>query len=76
MALEEVRLRACGIGACRLGALAQCGNRAPVYTAAASGAALVGQDDAEVFDGFLDPAVAGGRQRTRALAAGAALQKE
>ena len=74
--LEEVRLRACGIGAGCRRALAQCGNRAPVYAAAASGAALVGQDDAEVLDGFLDPAIAGGRQRTRAFAAGAALQKE
>ena len=76
MALEEVSLRACGIGAGRRRALAQCGNRAPVYTAAAPGAALVGQDDAEVLDGLLDPAVACGRQRTRALAAGAALQKQ
>ena len=76
VALEKIRLRAGRIGACRLGALAQCGNRAPVYTAAAPGTALVGQDDAEVLDGLLDPAVACGRQRTRALAAGAALQKE
>ena len=76
MALEEVRLRARGIGAGRRRALAQSGNRAPVYTAAAPGAALVGQDDAEVLDGFLNPTVARGRERTRALAAGAALQKQ
>ena len=76
MTLEEVRLRAGRIGACRLGALAQCGNRAPVYTAAAPGTALVGQHDAEMLDGLFDPAIACGRQRTRALAAGAALQKE
>ena len=76
VALEEIRLRACGIGACRLGALAQCGNRAPVHAATASGAALVGKDHAEVLDGFLNPAIACGRQRTRALAAGAALQKQ
>ena len=58
--LEEVRLRAGRIGACRLGALAQCGNRAPVYTATASGAALVGQHDAEMLDGLFDPAIARG----------------
>ena len=76
MALEEVRLRACGIGAGRRRALSQCGNRAPVYTVAASGAALVGKDHTEVFDGFLDPTIARGRERTRALATGAALQKQ
>ena len=76
VALEEVRLRAGRIGACCLGAIAQGGNRAPVHAATASGAALVGKDHAEVLDGLLDPAVACGRQRTRALAAGAALQKQ
>ena len=76
MALEEVRLRACGIGAGRRRALSQCSNRAPVYTVAAPRSALIGQDDAEVFDGFLDPTIARGRERTRALATGAALQKQ
>ena len=76
MALEEIRLRACCIGAGGRCALAQCGNRAPVYTATASGAALVGQHDAEMLDGLFDPAIACGRQRTRALATGATLQKE
>ena len=76
MALEEVRLRACGIGSCCLGAIAQSRDRTPVYVAAAPGTALVGQHDAEMLDGLLDPAIACGRQRTRALAAGAALQKQ
>ena len=76
MALEEVRLRAGRIDSCCFGAIAQGGNRAPVYAAAAPGTALVGQHDAEMLDGLLDPAVACGRQRTWALAAGAALQKE
>lgn len=54
VALEEVRLRACGIGAGRRRALAQSRDRTPVYTAAAPRAALVGKDHAEVFDGFLN----------------------
>ena len=74
--LEKVCLRAGRIGAGCLRALAQGCDRASVNTAAASGAALVGQHDTEMLDGLLDPAVAGGRQRTRALAAGAALQKQ
>ena len=76
MALEKVRLRACGIGSCCLGVIAQSRDRTPVYAAAAPGTSLVGQHDAEMLDGLLDPAIACGRQRTRALAAGAALQKE
>ena len=76
MALEEVRLRACCIGAGGRCAITQCLDRASVHAATASGAALVGKDHAEVLDGLLDPAVACGRQRTWALAAGAALQKQ
>ena len=60
VALEEVRLRAGRIGAGCLGAIAQGGNRASVHAATASGAALVGQDHAEVLDGLLDPAIACG----------------
>ena len=74
--LEEVCLRAGCVGASGLCALAQHRDRASVHAAAAPRAALVGQDDAEMFDGLLDPTVARGRQRTRALATGAALQKE
>ena len=74
--LEEVRLRARRVGAGSRRALAQSRDRAPVHTAAASRAALVGKDHAEMLDGFLDPTVTRGRQRTRALAAGAALQKQ
>ena len=74
--LEEVCLRACRVGAGGRRALAQSRDRAPVHTAAAPRAALVGKDHAEMLDGFLDPSVARGRQRTRALAAGAALQKQ
>ena len=76
MALEVVRLRVCCIGAGGRCAITQCLDRASVHAATASGAALVGKDHAEVLDGLLDPAVACGRQRTRALAAGAALQKQ
>ena len=76
MALEEVRLRACCIGAGGRCAITQCPDRASVHAATASGAALVGKDHAEVLDGLLDPAVACGRQRTWALAAGSALQKQ
>ena len=76
VALEEVCLRACRIGAGGRRALAQGRDGVPVHTAAAPRAALVGQDHAEMLDGLLDPAVARGRQRTRALAAGAALQKQ
>ena len=64
------------IGSCCLGALAQGRDRASVNTAAASGATLVRQHDAEMLDGLLNPAVARGRQRTRAFATGAALQKQ
>ena len=76
VALEEVCLRACRIGAGGRRALAQGRDGVPVHTAAAPRAALVGQDHAEMLDGFFDPTVACGRQRTRALAAGAALQKQ
>ena len=65
MALEEIRLRACCIGAGGRCAITQCLDRASVHAATASGAALVGKDHAEVLDGLLDPAVACGRQRTR-----------
>ena len=76
VALEVVRLRACGIGAVRRRAITQCLDRASVHAVAAPGTTLVGQYDAEMLDGLFDPAIACGRQWTRALAAGAALQKE
>ena len=76
MTLEEVCLRAGCVGTGSRCSITQRRDHASIYAAAAPRATLVGQDDAEMFDGLLDPAIARRRERTRALAAGAALQKE
>ena len=51
------------------------GNARTVNARGATAAALVGQDHAKVAQRLLDPPVALGRERTRARAAGATLEK-
>ncbi len=73
MPFEEVRLSAWCIGTDGLCTLSKRGDGVPVDVSASSGATLVGQDDAEMFDGLLNPAVARGGERTRAFATWASL---
>ena len=74
IAFEIVGLGARGVRPFGLGALAELGDAVPAHPARAPRAALVGQHDAKVLDGFLDPAVRGGGERAGRLAARASLQ--
>ena len=61
---------------CLIAAPAARGKRVAAHVAAAAGATLVGQDDAEVLHGLLNPAVGRGREKARPLAARAALEED